>query len=193
MENTPYIDKIIDVIAFLLHEAPKHLTQYHIVKAIFLADPDHLNKYGRPITYDNYVAMEHGPVPSCAYDCLKNNAAFLVKLGRYSFPWKEVESDQIEQTSQNTKFFEPSGEPQVSDLMSESDEIALKDALKKVLASNFKNLRNLTHEDPAWQEAWDSRGNQNSKEMNYALLFDVPDQVQADFIAESSIYLECAN
>ena len=193
MGNTPYIDKIIDVIAFLLHEAPKHLTQYHIVKAIFLADRDHLNKYGRPITYDNYVAMEHGPVPSCAYDCLKNNAAFLVKLGRDSFPWKEVESDQIEQTSQNTKFFEPSGEPQVSDLMSESDEIALKDALKKVLASNFKNLRNLTHEDPAWQEAWDSRGNQNSKEMNYALLFDVPDQVQADFIAESSIYLECAN
>ena len=101
--------------------------------------------------------------------------------------------NQIEQTSQNTKFFEASEEPQVSELMSESDEIALKAALEKVLARNFKNLQNLTHEDPAWQEAWDSRGNQNSKEMNYALLFDKPDQDQADFIAESSKYLECAN
>lgn len=193
MENTPYIDKIIDVIAFLLHEAPKPLTQYHIVKAIFLADRDHLNRYGRPITYDNYVAMKHGPVPSFAYDCLKNNSAILIELGRDSFPWKEVETDQIEQTSQNTKFFEACGEPQVSDLMSESDEIALKAALNKVLARNFNNLRKLRHKDPAWQEAWSNRGVQGSNKMNYALLFDKPDQDQADFIAESSKYLECAN
>ena len=193
MENKPYTHKIIDVIAFLLHKAQKPLTQYQIVKAIFLADRDHLNKYGRPVTYDNYVAMAHGPVPSCAYDCLKNDPMILDEIGRECFPWKEVENYPKDDVSKNSKFFELTEAPKVSGLMSESDEIALETALQKVLASDFKQLRMLTHEDPAWQEAWNNRDLQNSKEMKYALLFDVPDQVQADFIAESSIYLECAN
>ena len=193
MENTPYIDKIIDAIAFLLHKAQTPLTQYQIVKAIFLADRDHLNRYGRPITYDNYVAMEHGPVPSCAYDCLKNNSTILIELGRDSFPWKEVENPGNKAKSPNTKFFEPTEAPEISELMSESDEIALEAALQKVLASDFSDLRMLTHEDPAWREAWDNRESQRSKKMKYALLLDEPDQDQADFIAESSKYLECAN
>ena len=193
MYNTPYIDKIIDVIAFLLHKAQTPLSQYQIVKAIFLADRAHLNQYGRPITYDNYVAMAHGPVPSCAYDCLKNDPDILDEIGRTCFPWTEVENHQTNGISSNIKFFELTEAPEISELMSESDEMALDAALQQILASDFKNLRELTHEDPAWLEAWNNRGTKNSKEMNYALLFDKPDQDQADFIAESSAYLECAN
>ncbi len=47
------------------------LTQYYIGKILFFADRDHLLDFGRPITGDKYVAMEHGPVPSAIRDLLK--------------------------------------------------------------------------------------------------------------------------
>ena len=42
-----------------------------IFKVLYYADQSHLVKYGRSITGDTYVAMEHGPVPSRIYDIIK--------------------------------------------------------------------------------------------------------------------------
>ena len=45
---------------------------YHnISKLLYLADKEHLAKYGRLICGDQYIAMKHGPVPSGVYDMLK--------------------------------------------------------------------------------------------------------------------------
>jgi uncharacterized phage-associated protein len=38
---------------------------------MYFADRKHLEKYGRFICGDSYVAMKHGPVPSEIYDILK--------------------------------------------------------------------------------------------------------------------------
>jgi hypothetical protein len=56
-------NRILAAMLFLMNEHPG-LTQCQIVKSIFLADEQHLNTYGRPVTFDNYVAMPRGPVPS---------------------------------------------------------------------------------------------------------------------------------
>lgn len=71
----PDKDRILEAILFLIGRSSS-LSQYEIVKSLFLADRTHLNTYGRPITFDNYVAMEHGPVPSLAYDALKPSYNF---------------------------------------------------------------------------------------------------------------------
>ena len=34
------------------------------MKLFYFADFGHVKKYGAPITYDNYVHLEHGPIPS---------------------------------------------------------------------------------------------------------------------------------
>ena len=34
------------------------------MKLFYFADFMHLKKYGAPITFDNYVNLEHGPIPS---------------------------------------------------------------------------------------------------------------------------------
>ena len=44
---------------------------YETLKLIYLADKCHLERYGRFIFGDWYVAMEYGPVPSGAYDVMK--------------------------------------------------------------------------------------------------------------------------
>lgn len=46
-------------------------TFHHIAKLLYFADRLHLERYGRFICGDDYVAMKHGPVPSRVYDMLK--------------------------------------------------------------------------------------------------------------------------
>lgn len=49
----------------------KDADYYRVMKILYFADKSHLVKYGRPILGDDYVAMEHGPVPSKTYDIVK--------------------------------------------------------------------------------------------------------------------------
>src|SRR6266446_7375344 len=94
----PNQGRIVEAILFIFAEACERkiaVTQYDIVKSLFLADRAHLNKYGRPITFDNYVAMEHGPVPSTAYNFLKEDARALSKYGDVLVPDKSPGSRKI--------------------------------------------------------------------------------------------------
>lgn len=43
---------------------PKFLGKVKMMKLIYFMDFMHLKKYGSPITYDTYVNLEHGPIPS---------------------------------------------------------------------------------------------------------------------------------
>jgi uncharacterized phage-associated protein len=70
----PNKKKILEIVLFLIelaHNSREAITQYEIVKSIFIADVFHLKKFGRPVSFDNYAALPFGPVPSEAYDMLK--------------------------------------------------------------------------------------------------------------------------
>src|SRR5260370_34242127 len=87
----PHVGKILAAIAYVIAFGETRklgVTQYDILKTIFLADKAHLNKYGRPITFDNYVAMRAGPVPSLAYDLLKEKQSKINQVRITSLPWK---------------------------------------------------------------------------------------------------------
>ncbi|MEK7221817.1 MAG: Panacea domain-containing protein, partial [Nitrospirota bacterium] len=56
-------DKAIQAILFVARSITG-ATFHQISKIIYFADKDHLQKYGRLICGDSYVAMKHGPVPS---------------------------------------------------------------------------------------------------------------------------------
>jgi hypothetical protein len=62
-------EKALEALIFVANERP-NISFYYIVKILYYADKDHLNRYGRPILGDRYIAMEHGPVPSVVYDML---------------------------------------------------------------------------------------------------------------------------
>jgi hypothetical protein len=177
--------KILESILFLIAEGERQgnpLTQYQIVKSLFLADTAHLNAYGRPVTFDNYSALQFGPVPVEAYDMLKPAYPWGERFGQQAAPWTRR---QVSETA--FQYIQPS-RPADERALSKSDAKALIDGLKVVRELGFGGVRDQTHLHPAYVEAWDSRGAARGKAMDYAKLFDEPDTEGADAIAYASAH-----
>lgn len=66
-------DKATQAAARLLKRAGGKLNHMKLIKLLYLADREALLKFGRPITFDWYVAMPHGPVPSFTLDKINDS------------------------------------------------------------------------------------------------------------------------
>lgn len=182
----PNVKRIVEAILFIIQEAENRkteVTRYDIVKTLFLADKSHLNKFGRPITYDNYTAMEHGPVPSLAYNLLREDSRTLDRHSIKKLPWKQVKS-----TGKKYLYQQPARNLDAS-VLSPSDIHILREMLTVVKSLGFNQVRLLTHEDYAYEKAWSSRGESNSSPMSYALLFDTPNPEMAEQIFFASQHI----
>jgi len=155
-------EKCIQGIHWLARHRPG-ITQYYIGKVFFFADKEHLLDWGRPISGDRYVAMEHGPVPSLIYDLIKDTSGEPDEL-------VDELSSRVEIVARGTTrhVYSKADEAEFPDL-SETDKEYLLDALHKYGNMHFDELKRLSHEDPAYNEAWALPGLNN--EMNVRLWF----------------------
>ncbi len=185
----PNYRRILESILFLIAEAArqgKYVTEYDIDKSLFVADVTHLNKYGRPITFDNYVAMKDGPVPSATRDVLQPGFK-----GRPHYidewpPWDRVPSPQ--DGSKAHKFINPRREPNLRAL-SKSDTQELVEALSLVKSKGFHGTKKWTHEHPAYIDVWPKGATSGRYWMDYRKLFDQPDAETVDDIEFSSKHI----
>ena len=176
----PNLQKILAAITHVIALGDKHesaVTQYDILKSLFIADRSHLNKYGRPITFDNYVAMKAGPVPSLAYDLLKENQTKLSKHKITRLPWNRAQGPR------GTMLYSNANPAAFCDVLSESDQLALSDAYNVITSLTFSQVKRLTHSDPAYIEAWEDNENRKAFGMSAGMLFDSPDYEQAEAVA----------
>ena len=179
----PNFPRILEAVLLVLTEAKERswpLTQYDIVKTMFLADRAHLNKYGRPITFDNYVAMKFGPVPSLVYDLLKENRQLLKKYDVAEVPWSRRKAPEVGETC--FVFEHPTRVPD-EDLLSPSDVEELTAAMTIVRSLGFHQIKKLTHEDAAYVDAWDDESDYKQFPMSYALMFETPNDELAKDLA----------
>jgi uncharacterized phage-associated protein len=187
LKMTPNVHRILAALYHAMQLARgrgRPVTQYDLVKTLFLADRAHLNEWGRPITYDNYAAMLHGPVPSLAYDLLKANAKALRDCHISQLPWTAAPQ------ARGVQYYSPIDDAlSPEDFLSQSDLEALADALGTVLRLGFGQIRRLTHEDPAYVDAWREEGGKAAYDMRLGLLFDEPDFERANQLAEYSPYV----
>ena len=184
----PNARRIREAILHILGEAKKRgygVTQYDIAKAIFLADRAHLNRYGRPITYDNYVAMEHGPVPSFTYDILKHDKRSIDQIG--GIMWDRRAAPE---KSKNAYVYSNPKRAADTDILARSDLEELSNALVIVKTLGFNQVRRLTHDDPAYLDAWEENSDRKSFDMSYALLFDSINDEMAEQIAFASKHID---
>jgi uncharacterized phage-associated protein len=138
-------EKALNLVLYVAHEVPQ-ATFHTISKVIYFADKLHLQRYGRLICGDSYVAMKHGPVPSEIYDMMKD-----VRGDGNSDHWQTAR-EAFEVKGKATVV--PHKGPDL-DVFSSSDLECLNESIKKYGHLSFKQLTDLSH-DAAWEATDDN-------------------------------------
>jgi uncharacterized phage-associated protein len=158
--------KATQALNYFARQSGGRINKMKALKLLFFADRFHLRKYGRPITNDEYFAMNYGPVPSGGKDLVEGSdfrpnvekayaGQFLNADNRYEFSSvNEVETLVFSRTDQESLEY-------VWSHFGPHDE--------------FK-LAELTHEYPEWKrhEAAISGGSSSRVKMSFSDFLDDP-------------------
>lgn len=159
LEFTPRFDKIVELLLYLAHKKP-NADHYQAVKFFYLADREHINKFGRPITFDVYYALQYGPVASKTLDLLHSNKDVLEEAGIAALPIELEQLDKIIVLRRPLRAVD-------YDLFSKSDLVVFDAVLEEFGDKSFSELFDLTHEHFAYQNAWRHKSGRRSR-MSYA-------------------------
>ena len=130
-----------EALAYVASNWP-NVTVFFASKVLFFAEKAHLNRYGRPIIADTFIAMPNGPVPSTLYDFVKGD------FGLSGDP--DAFKEAIDTHGYPTILQRRAPEAGV---LSESDMECLDEAIAFCRSRGFGHLSQLTHQERAWAEA----------------------------------------
>lgn len=118
--------------------------RFHALKTLYFADREHLRQYGRPVTGDRYIAMENGPVPSYAYNAVKQQLPEPERelvAGALSAGSSERHPTYIAHRAPDMSFF------------SKTDIECLDAAVDHCRVRSFGDISDETHKHSAWIRA----------------------------------------
>ena len=149
---TPNPEKFASAVAYLACRK-QGVTKKELCKLLYFADRDHLLEYGRPITGDQYYALEQGPIPTQGLDALN---------GRGRPEWV----DAVRKYGQLQGWtFKLEREPNLK-VLSESDMEVLNRTLNSYGHLAAWQLEELSHQEPAWIKA------EQNGPMDFLLFFE---------------------
>ena len=180
LKYKPKIDKIIELLLYLAHTRPG-ADKYQVVKFFYLADREHLNRYGRPITQEEYFALPYGPVASKAMDLVEGDRWTMREAGVDSLPF-EVGCER-RKGKDVTVLGAPLRDVN-TDLFSKSDFKVFDEIIAKYGQCDFEELFKVTHDHAAYKNAW-GRKKPNSKraEMYYDEMIE-SDEMRAAIVED---------
>lgn len=136
--------KALHALLYVVQHIPKPANAYNALKCLYYADREHLQEYGRQIYGETFYALEHGPVPSAAYEIVKYTA------GRAKWDLKFPEA--LELLAVDDVYLGARGGP-ATDLLSRSDMACLLQAARKYGTMPFGKLKKLSHQGKAFENA----------------------------------------
>lgn len=150
--------KALESLAYVAHAKPG-LTPLYVAKIFFFAEKWHLNRYGRPIIGDTYIAMRMGPVPSTIKDFIDKKWNWVGKPDGFD------EAVMLDDNRPLTRLYP--GERKLDfRLLSRTDMRCLDEAIEFCADKTPDELSDITHREQAWLEADEDRP------MRYDLLID---------------------
>lgn len=137
------VSKAVAAIGYLVEKTGA--TMYSLMKMMYLADKMHLERYGRFIAGDNYVAMKQGPVPSCTYNMIKHvrgeNCGRGFDLAAQYLAYGENFAVSLKR------------KPEYEDELSASDIECLEEIANIYNKVGHWAVRDMSHDD-AWKSVW---------------------------------------
>lgn len=133
---------------FCTYTDPKFLGKVKLMKLFYFLDFMHVKKYGAPVTYDLYVNLEHGPIPSAiknlvdtADDDIDNSVlADIIRIE------KSDEAD-IHRIVASRKFTEKDKE-----YFSLTELDILEKVCERFGSKNTKYIKDVSHKEAPWQK-----------------------------------------
>jgi uncharacterized phage-associated protein len=136
--------KALHAMLFVVTHLPKPANVYNVLKCLYYADRKHLQEYGRQIYGETFYALEHGPVPSAAYE--------IIKYANGRAKWDLQFPEAFELLDVNDIHVSARG-PVDTELLSRSDMACLLDAARKYGKMPFSKLKKLSHQGKAFENA----------------------------------------
>jgi uncharacterized phage-associated protein len=149
--------KALHAMLFVVTHLPKPANVYNVLKCLYYADRKHLQEYGRQIYGETFHAIEHGPVPSAAYEIIKYVDGRAKRDLQFPEAFELLDVNDIHVSARGSVDTE---------LLSRSDMACLLDVARKYGRMSFGKLKNLSHQGKAFENA-DANG-----EMKLADLID---------------------
>lgn len=153
----PKRDKLVEGALLLLQRAAEEgqgLSTARLVTAMFLADKAHLDAYGRPVFFDNYIAMKGGPEGVAATEMLDSTYDW-ASIGIEIAPWTYQDAGDL-------SLPKPS-RPANLRRLSETDVEAIESALAMVTNLDPGQLRLFIHRSHAYVAAWNDGQGEGSR------------------------------
>lgn len=114
-----------------------------LIKLMYITDRAALIKWGRPLTWDSYVSMPHGPVLSATLDLINEGPV----LGRDDSPWHRLITRANDPYQVKLQGEPPDGE------LSEAEEELIRLVFEKYGRMNRYKLRDMLHQVlPEWKD-----------------------------------------
>lgn len=148
------VEKLKAVTLYILKKCGA--TDYiHLFKILYFAEKEHYADYGKRITKDTFIAMEHGPVPSFLYNALKlvtkqeqaNSTSLLWIIAKAVTPG----------SAELNYYFAAAEEPDMDEL-SKAEIASLDKSIVEHKDMSPWDLSEKSH-DEAWHNAWDKLQN----------------------------------
>jgi len=171
------IMKLTQAAAFLLKRHNGFITRKRLLKLLYIADRELIAQTHRPLTGDQPVAMDHGPVLSHTYDLLKGQAT-----------GADLWNQFIQQVAPYThRLVSDPGVGKLSKL--ELDK--LDEVVQRYWWLDDDDLSRLTHEFPEWKRNEPARGGMNRIATEHVLealgLGGQIEQIKQDARAEAEL------
>lgn len=156
------VEKLKAVTLYILKKCGA--TDYiHLFKILYFAEKEHYASYGKHITKDTFIAMEHGPVPSFLYNALK----LLTKQEQASTDnplW--IIANAVTPGSAELYYYIAAAENPDMDELSKAEIASLDRSITAYKDMSPWDLSEKSH-DEAWHEAWNAA--QNSAMNSYKI------------------------
>lgn len=150
IKNTFDPEKSVEAIQYIASKTPIPDPKF-ICKILYFADRMHLEKFGRLITGDNYIALVNGPVPY-AIHYLLNSTVLDINVGNTDISKAAFDIERC-----GDLCLVKAKREAILDVFSSSDLYCLDDAISMYGKMNFNDLCSVS-QDKNWQSA-DQNGN----------------------------------
>ena len=126
----------------------KFLGKVKLMKLFYFLDFLHVKKYGSPVTYDTYVNMEHGPIPSTVknlVDTVAEDVDSSLLADTITCEWQEFDGKSMCRIKPVRAFIEEDAK-----YFSESELEILKNVCERFGDKNAKVIEDASHRESAW-------------------------------------------